>query len=171
LYKERFLIKVKMFKSKYFAFTLLELLFVIALLSILSGVTYLIINPKKQLAKSRDAQRLADIATLVTAIQEYNSEHGTFPDDAEVTRVSNQLAVGDNLYLSTGSWINVNLSEFLPKIVIDPLNTGQYVYRYQHNNIGYEVDTTFENYSTKQIEDGGNNANKFELGTDLTILD
>ena len=40
-----------MFKTKKIAFTLLELLIVIAMLAILSGAVYLIINPKKNITR------------------------------------------------------------------------------------------------------------------------
>lgn len=157
------------FKKK--AFTILELLIVISILAILTSAVILTINPKKQLSRTRDTRRLADVGTLVTAIQWYNNEHGTFPDSVDTTRVSNQLVTGGSLYKSAGGWINSDLSKYLPKMVVDPINTGENVYRYRHNNVGYEVDTALENLIEKHSIDGGNNDNRYELGTDLTVLD
>lgn len=52
-------------------FTLLELLIVIAILAILSVTLVLVLNPAESLRKSRDTQRMSDLATLKTAIGLY----------------------------------------------------------------------------------------------------
>ena len=52
-------------------FTLLELLIVIAILAILSAVLILILNPAETMKKSRDTQRMSDLATMKTAIGMY----------------------------------------------------------------------------------------------------
>lgn len=49
-------------------FTLLELLIVVAIIAILSVALILVLNPAETLKKSRDAQRISDLATLKTAI-------------------------------------------------------------------------------------------------------
>lgn len=49
-------------------FTLLELLIVIAIIAVLSVALILVINPAETLKKSRDAQRISDLATLKTAL-------------------------------------------------------------------------------------------------------
>ncbi len=52
-------------------FTLLELLIVITILSILTLVVVLFINPVEMLKKSRDVQRMSDLATAKSAIVLY----------------------------------------------------------------------------------------------------
>lgn len=52
-------------------FTLLELLIVITILAILTLVVVLFINPVEILKKSRDVQRMSDLATVKTAIALY----------------------------------------------------------------------------------------------------
>lgn len=52
-------------------FTLVELLIVITILVILGIFIVLLINPAEILAKSRDSQRISDLATLKGAIQLY----------------------------------------------------------------------------------------------------
>ncbi len=52
-------------------FTLLELLIVIAIMAILTVVIFLVINPSEILKKSRDSQRISDLATLKKAIGVY----------------------------------------------------------------------------------------------------
>lgn len=52
-------------------FTLLELLIVIGIIAILSVVVILVLNPAETLKKSRDTQRMSDLATLKTALGLY----------------------------------------------------------------------------------------------------
>jgi prepilin-type N-terminal cleavage/methylation domain-containing protein len=60
-----------MVQSKRKGFTLLELLIVITILAILTLVVILFVNPVEILKKSRDVQRMSDLATLKTAIALY----------------------------------------------------------------------------------------------------
>lgn len=52
-------------------FTLLELLIVIGIIAILSVVVILVLNPAETLSKSRDTQRMSDLATMKTALGLY----------------------------------------------------------------------------------------------------
>lgn len=52
-------------------FTLLELLIVIAIIAILASITFIALNPAELLKKSRDTQRMADLASMRTAINYY----------------------------------------------------------------------------------------------------
>jgi len=54
-------------------FTLLELLIVIAIIAILSVILVLVLDPSETLKKSRDAQRMSDLATLKTALGLYST--------------------------------------------------------------------------------------------------
>lgn len=58
-------------------FTLLELLIVIGIIAILSVVVILVLNPAETLRKSRDTQRMSDLATLKTAIGLYTTTIAT----------------------------------------------------------------------------------------------
>lgn len=60
-------------------FTLLELLIVIAILSVLAMALILVLNPAETLKKSRDSQRMTDLATLKTALGLYLTNQVT-PD-------------------------------------------------------------------------------------------
>jgi len=53
------------------AFTLLELLIVIGILAILSTTVMIVINPADLLARSRDSNRISDLATVNTAINAF----------------------------------------------------------------------------------------------------
>lgn len=58
----------KLLKKSQKGFTLLELLIVIAIIAILSVVLILVLDPAETLKKARDAQRIADLNTMKTAI-------------------------------------------------------------------------------------------------------
>ena len=53
------------------AFTLLEILLVVAAISILAGIVIIAINPSKQLGDTRNAQRQSDVETLSNALYQY----------------------------------------------------------------------------------------------------
>ena len=68
------------------AFTLIEVLLVIAILSILSAVVIIAINPQRQLATARDAQRLSDVYTILNAVHQYAVDNdGFFPPELSTT--------------------------------------------------------------------------------------
>jgi uncharacterized protein (TIGR02145 family)/prepilin-type N-terminal cleavage/methylation domain-containing protein len=61
------------------AFTLLEILLVTALLAIMAGIVIFAINPQKQLANTRNAERLMDVNTIHKAINQYLIDYGSYP--------------------------------------------------------------------------------------------
>ena len=61
-------------------FTLIEILLVVAILAILAGLVILAINPQKQLLDARNAQRKADVSTILSAVYQYSIDNkGVMP--------------------------------------------------------------------------------------------
>jgi prepilin-type N-terminal cleavage/methylation domain-containing protein len=62
-------------------FTLIELILTVGIIGILATVSVMLINPQRQLAKSRDTQRKTDLYSIASAVYQYSSEHsGALPD-------------------------------------------------------------------------------------------
>jgi len=89
------------------AFTLIEVLVVVALVAILAAITFIAINPAKNFADARNTQRSSDVAEILSAVTQYISEQGhTIGDFANVTTCPTTKAIG-----TTAG--NVNLTTLL----------------------------------------------------------
>jgi type IV pilus assembly protein PilA len=64
-------IKQRAATTKQSGFTLLEVLLVVAIISILAAIVIIAINPTKQLGDTRNAQRSNDVTTVLDAVYQY----------------------------------------------------------------------------------------------------
>ena len=151
-----------MTKGKYTkGFTLVELLVVIAIIAILAGALFLIINPAKLLAKSRDAQR-------ISALEELNKAIAASIADAKftVTASTGQTASSSaaaNRVVTGGGWVKGTgtIGGFMSILPADPSENGTPVNHYyfaSDANSNWELDAILEssdNFGLMQ-NDGGN---------------
>ena len=65
--------------NKHQGLTLIELLIVIAIIGILSGITVAVINPTKQKDTARDGVKISNLQNAAMAIESYFAGEGTYP--------------------------------------------------------------------------------------------
>ncbi|MEK7607281.1 MAG: type II secretion system protein [Patescibacteria group bacterium] len=113
-------------------FTLLEILLVVAAIAILAGIVILAINPNKQLGDTRNAQRRADVNTILNAVYQYTIDNsGTLPSlitttQTEICKTSATCTGLIDLSVLT------TLEEYLVTMPADPTGSST-------NGAGYEI--------------------------------
>lgn len=91
----------KICKTSKRGFTLLEILLVVAAIAILAGIVIVAINPSKQLGDTRNAQRSADVNTILNAVYQYAVDNkGTLP--ATIPQVATCDATATKLVCKAG---------------------------------------------------------------------
>ena len=120
-------------------FTLLEILLVVAAIAILAGIVILAINPGKQLGDTRNAQRRADVNTILNAVYQYSRENnGSMPTGVPTS--STCAATATNEVCKTGgtcaSLVDLSVltanEKYLTAIPVDPTGSST-------NGSGYRI--------------------------------
>lgn len=116
-------------------FTLIEILLVVAAIAVLSGIVILAINPAKQLGEARNAQRRADVNTILNAVYQYTIDNNGVIPDTITEEASDICATGgncDNLIVLT---VLTNQEKYLVTIPKDPTAGTS-------NDTGYAINKT-----------------------------
>ncbi len=104
-------------------FTLIELVVVISILAILSGV--LVPRVTNHMKSARDSRRLADIKAIRNAVEQYYLDKGSFPI------ANTNSAYGGWDVSNDGDFITVLRDYgYLEQMPVDPINDATYHYRY-----------------------------------------
>jgi len=150
----------------------MELVTVLGILGVLILTISLIVNPVEIQQRGRDEKRLTDMSTLDRAINEYKLDNAAFPDALDTTRYSNVLPTGNSgpVTYAPDGWIDVDLSQYVVKLPVDPTNDDVYRYSYRHTQFTYELNAVLEFETAFMTSDGGDDNAFYELGNDLTIL-
>ncbi len=138
------------------AFTLIELLIVIALLTSLAGAVLVAVNPAKRLKQARDSQRKTDINSIANALVAYQTITGYYPGetfcDTSISSDGGACPPRRVLACWTGcngaadggftSWIYYNLitqQQLLKRLPVDPINNTTYHYRYEPRSLAEAI--------------------------------
>lgn len=142
-------------------FTLLEILLVVGIIAILAGIVIVAINPSKQLATVRNAERKSDLKQLDSALTQYYIDKFHYP--TSLTSSLTEICDTGALSTTTGSSIDctglIDLTPLVPLYITaipkDPQASTTY-------GAGYSV---VKNTSTNKI---GLSA-PAELGESITV--
>jgi prepilin-type N-terminal cleavage/methylation domain-containing protein len=97
-------------------FTLLEILLVIATIGILASIVLVAINPTRQIAQLRNAERRVEINSIQQAIEQYFANTRSYPTG--ITAAMQNICINGN----TVNCLNLAtlVPDYIPEIPIDP---------------------------------------------------
>lgn len=105
------------------AFTLMEVLLVVAGIAILAGIVIVAINPTKQLGDTRNTQRKADVATILNATYQYMIDGNALPASVTTTPTEICRTGGTCTGLIDLSPLTTN-EKYLTAIPLEPQKTN-----------------------------------------------
>lgn len=103
-------------------FTLVELILVIAVLSIMAALLISLINPAEQMRKANDARRKSDLAQIQKTLEAYINDNGSYPAHT-TTAPLHRLYPGSVMYDWGTTW-----TAYKTAIPADPSSSRNYVY-------------------------------------------
>ncbi len=126
------------------AFTLLEILLVVAAIAILAGIVILAINPTKQLGDTRNSQRRIDVNTILNAVYQYAVDNnGNLPTIIPTSTATVTYGICKTNATPTTSCYDLSVltdnAKYLVSIPTDPsgvINTVDSNYRIQRTSTG-----------------------------------
>src|SRR3989344_9349858 len=97
-------------------FTLVEILIVVSLIAILAVVALVTINPAEAQRRARDTQRIKDLASMQSIIEQYLSDNPTS------FSATNKVSLGGINACGTTGWLGVDMCAYANTMPIDPVN-------------------------------------------------
>lgn len=155
-------------------FTLVELLVVIAIIGVLAGAVLLVLNPAQILRNGRNAKRLEEVDAVNKAVALALANN-----DITITTAQTGNSGADTLVVTGGGWVKFDsgtLAGYLSTLPLDPSPGDPYYYGTDTSG-NYEINAILEtdgsgtdDPSLRMQNDGGDEADVYEVGTALTIL-
>lgn len=156
------------------AFTIIELLVVIGIISILAVALLVSLNPAEAQKRARDSQRLKDMNTIQAMLEQYINDGGAMSGCATGSPCSSSTVTGTSPNpCGTGNWMALNFCTWAKTVPTDPANGSQRTcilgdgtlsattclmrYRAVFSGSNYEIGTLFESTTNagKLVNDGG----------------
>ncbi len=134
--------------KKKFGFTVIEILLVVAAISILAGIVVLAVNPNKQLANKRNSQRRADVNVILNAVYQYSIDSSALPANITTTPTAICKTGGDCAGLVDLSVLTAN-SKYIATLPFDPTDAI-------NNSTGYVISKDANNHVTISANDEEN---------------
>lgn len=179
------------------AFTLIELLIVIAIIAILGAALILVLNPVELMAQARDSQRITDTGSVNDSVRLYSMDNSgslgssnvvyiSIPDTSSTCANITGLptlpsgwsyhcsAPADFRRVDSFGWLPLNLGLVksgspLAALPIDPINNVNNFYQYVASNRDYSLKVPLESvrYQPAGSNDGGVST-QYEKGNNLS---
>ena len=108
------------FSSLKRGFTLIELLLVIGIIAILAAIVIVAINPTKQLGDARNAQRRADVNTVLNAVYQYSIDNNGNLPSTILTSATKICKSGVNVSCTGGVSLNMLTGSYIVAVPSDP---------------------------------------------------
>ncbi len=120
-------------------FTLVEVLLVIGILSVLASIVIIAINPARQLADARDAERLSDVYSIMNALHQYAADNeGVFPSAATTTEQEICMTGALSCVGLSNLAILTDNETYLVSMPLDPLCDNE-MGNCATNGVGYQI--------------------------------
>ncbi|MCC7290303.1 type II secretion system protein [bacterium] len=121
--------------SKFQGFTLIEILVVVALIAILATVTIVAINPNKNFADTRNAERASEVSAILSAVSQYVAGNNTVASLGTIAACTATPTSIGTAGLNLGTTL---VPDYIPAIPADPTGGTDAV-------TGYTICTTATN--------------------------
>lgn len=117
-------------------FTLVELIVVMAVLSIILALVLVAINPAKRLRDAADTQRRSDINTILNASQQFNADRRRVPAGISVTSTT---TLDSNTANGKALCHDLVDNGYIGQMPVDSASNGSWVSCDNYNTMGYTI--------------------------------